>query len=82
MITVTFIDDATRVAEVRAAPGRIGRLLGRPERELRAVQGAGGRWLDDASGRRVTERRMLDALERAQVATVGARRSAAIRQCR
>lgn len=73
-ITVTFLDEAVRVAEVRIVPGRIGRLLGRQERELRSVQGAGGRWLDDASGRRVTDRRVIGALERARVATVGATR--------
>lgn len=79
-ITVTFLDDAARIAEVRIAPGIAGRWLGRPDRVVRAVAAPGGHWTDDASGRQVTERRVVDAIDRAHVAAVGARRRAAIRQ--
>lgn len=78
--TVTFLDEAALVAEVRIAPGLVGRLLGRPARELRAVQGAGGCWLDDVTGRLVRDRAVTDAIDREQAAAVGARRRAAIRQ--
>ncbi len=81
---MTFLDDALRTAEVRIVPGRIGRWLGRQERCVRATAAQdvrGGRcWLDDRTGRRVTERRVVDAIDRAHAAVVGARRRAASRR--
>lgn len=63
-ITVAFLDDAARVAEVLVVPTARSRGGARSERVVRAVRGAAGCWLHDSSGRRVTDRRVIAELER------------------
>jgi hypothetical protein len=62
-IAVAFLDDDLRLAEVRIAPGLFGRLLRRPERVVCAVAGPGV-WIDDVTGCRIRQRRVVDAIER------------------
>lgn len=78
-ITVTFIDKAMALAHVWSAPSWIDRMLF----GARLIDGlacataapSGGRlWLWDSTGRRIADRRIVAAIERARSSSEGAQR--------
>lgn len=82
-ITVTFANAAATLAAVRIEPHRIRRIFGaevRYELATGVTTIAGGTlWVWDTTGRPVKERRIVEALERAQTKALGERRVAGLR---
>lgn len=65
-IRVAFCDAKLTLASVHMSPSWIEWMSGKPERDDIAVMATAGAWHWDSTGRLITDKRVVDALERAR----------------